>query len=204
MYNPEASHRHSTQKELVVKKLLAISLLFCCYPGFLSVAAQTGDKRFTLEQVMSGKFAWIQNAKGVRNVWVAESPDYHGKQITSYNQDDGENLGELLWTGDAQGVIYTRGGDLEGFGENPNSRSRPEEPNQEIWIVMLDGKPPRQLAAGHSPAISPEGDRIAFINKRDVWSTKIDGGEKPAALIQSKGRSSSLLWAPAVEASVCQ
>ncbi len=190
-----------------MKKLLAIFLLVCFFPVFTFPAAQIPDKRFTLEQVMSapfpsdlvasskgGHFAWVQNAKGVRNIWVAEFPNYHGRQITSYSEDDGEEVGELLWTHDAKSVIYTRGGDLEGFGENPNSRSRPEEPNQAIWIVALDGKAPRQLATGHSAAVSPEGDRIVFINKRDIWSTKIDGSEKPAVLIQSKGRSSSLRW----------
>lgn len=190
-----------------MKKLLVIALLCCFFICFTLAQAQAPEKPFTLEQVMSapfpsdlvaarsgGKVAWVQNAKGVRNVWVAEPPEYKGRKLTSYSEDDGEGIGEPVWTGDAGAIIYTRGGDLEGFGENPNPRSQAEEPKQLIWIVTLDGKPPRQLAEGHSAAISPKGERVAFINKREVWSIKTDGSEKPAALIQSKGRSSSLRW----------
>ncbi|MDQ6652623.1 MAG: prolyl oligopeptidase family serine peptidase [Acidobacteriota bacterium] len=148
---------------------------------------------------IGGGVAWVQNAKGVRNIWVAEPPEYKGRQLTAYTEDDGEELGELVWTKDARAIIYTRGGDLEGFGENPNARSLPEEPKQLIWIVTLDskdGKPPRQLAEGHSAAIAPKGDRLAYISKRDIWSARIDGSDKPAALILSKGRSNSLRWSP--------
>ena len=143
---------------------------------------------------VGGSVAWVQIAKGVRNIWAAAPPDYKGKQVTSYTQDDGEELGELIWTADGQAIIYTRGGDLDGFGENPNPRSAPDEQKQLLWIVTLDGKPPRQLAEGHSAAVSPKGDRIAFISKRDIWSVRIDNSDKPAALVQSKGRSSSIRW----------
>jgi dipeptidyl aminopeptidase/acylaminoacyl peptidase len=190
-------------------KASIIALVLCATCGFLPVKVACQERQFTLEQVMSapfpsslvaarsgGKLAWIQNARGMRNIWIAEPPDYHGRQITAYNDDDGEEIGELVWTPDARSVIYTRGGDLEGFGENPNPRNQAEEPKQLIWIVTLDGKPPRQLAEGHSSAISPKGDRLVFINKRDIWSVKVEGTDKAAALIQSKGRSSSLHWSP--------
>src|SRR5712691_6871260 len=107
--------------------------LVCFAPGSQApekVHAQ--EKQFTLEQVMSapfpsdlvaapagGKVAWVLNVKGARNIWI----------------------GELAWTPDAQSIVFTRGGDLEGFGENPNPRSRAEEPKQGIWIVSSDAKP---------------------------------------------------------------
>jgi dipeptidyl aminopeptidase/acylaminoacyl peptidase len=189
-----------------LKKLLVATLFLCFSIGLSLVPAQ---KQFTLEQVMSAPFpsdlvaapiggsvAWVQIAKGARNVWVASPPDYRGKQLTSYNEDDGEDLGELVWTADAKAIIYTRGGDLDNFGENPNPRSAPEEPKQLLWIVTLDGKPPRQLAEGHSAAVSPKGNALAFISKRDIWSMKIDGKEKAAALVQPKGRTDSIRWSP--------
>ncbi len=185
-----------------MKKLLVVPL---CLSIALSLAQ--AQKQFTLEEVMSAPFpsdlvrapvggsvAWVQIAKGARNIWVASPPEYKGKQLTSYSEDDGEELGELVWTADAKAIIYTRGGDLDGFGENPNPGSAPEEPKQLLWIVTLDGKPPRQLGEGHSAAVSPRGNALAYISKRDIWSVKLDGNEKPAALVQSKGRSNSLRW----------
>lgn len=188
-------------------KRLPIATLFLCFSiGFSLAQAQ---KQFTLEQVMSAPFpsdlvaapvgggvAWVQIAKGARNIWVASPPDYKGKQLTSYNADDGEELGELVWTADANAIIYTRGGDLDSFGESPNPRSAPEEPKQLLWIVTLDGKPPRQLAEGHSAAVSPKGNALAYISKRDIWSVKTDGNEKPAALVQTRGRTDSIRWSP--------
>lgn len=191
-----------------MKKLLLATLALCIFAGALIVKAQN-PKQFTLEQVMSAPFpssmvaapvggsvAWVQIAKGSRNIWVASAPDYKGRQLTSYTGDDGDELGELVWTADAKAIIYTRGGDLDNFGESPNPRSATDEQKQLLWIVSLDGKPPRQLAEGHSAAVSPKGDSVAYISKRNIWWVNIDGSDKPAALVQSKGRSSSLRWSP--------
>jgi dipeptidyl aminopeptidase/acylaminoacyl peptidase len=188
-------------------KKLFIAILFLCFAVGLPIAQ--AQQQFTLEQVMSAPFpsslvaapagghiAWLQIAKGSRNIWVASPPEYKGRQITSYVGDDGEEIGELVWTPDAQAIIYTRGGDLDNFGESPNPQSAPEEPKQQLWIVALDGKPPRQLAEGHSAAVSPKGHLVAFISKRNIWSLKLDSTDKPAALIEAKGQSDSLRWSP--------
>ena len=187
-----------------MKKLSLLSVVFCLVA--LSIHAQ--DK-FTLEQVMSAPFpsdlsasksgakvAWVLSAKGARNVWVAEPPAYKGRQLTSYAEDDGNEIGELLWTPDDAAVIYTRGGDLDGFGENPNPRSNPEEPKQLIWIASVKGGAPQMLAEGHSPVITAGGDRIFYIKGRDIWQVKVDRSDKPSLMIQTKGRCNSLHLSP--------
>ncbi len=213
-YNPSARFQLicKKQRSLALKKLLLVAVSLCASLSFAlafnSSSVQAQEKQFTLEQVMSapfpsdlsaapagGRLAWVLNARGVRNIFVAEPPNYKGRQLTSYSEDDGMEIGELVWTPDGQSIVYTRGGDLEGFGENPNSRSRPEEPKQQIWIVALDGKP-RLLAEGHSGVVSRKGDRLAFISRRDVSWVKLDGSEKAAPLFQTKGRSGSLHWSP--------
>jgi dipeptidyl aminopeptidase/acylaminoacyl peptidase len=191
-----------------LKKLLIAALCFWFLIGVSFARSQQQESRFSLEQVMSAPFpsnlvaapvggsvAWVQIAKGSRNIWVASPPEYKGRQVTSYRGDDGEEIGELVWTTDAKAIIYTRGGDLDNFGESPNPLSSPDEQKQLLWIVTLDGKPPRQLAEGHSAAVSPKGNSLAYISKRDIWSVKIAGIEKPAALVQAKGRD-TLHWSP--------
>lgn len=191
-----------------MKKLL-IATVFSCLICLPLVSAQQPVKKFTLEQVMSAPFpsnlvaapvggsvAWVQIAKGSRNIWVASPPAYKGRQLTSYEGDDGEEVGELVWTADGKAIIYTRGGDLDNFGEGPNPRSAPEQPKQLLWIVGLDDKQPRQLAEGHSAAVSLKGDRFAYIYNRQIWTAKILGGEKPAALVQPRGRVETLRWSP--------
>jgi dipeptidyl aminopeptidase/acylaminoacyl peptidase len=190
----------------VLKKLFIATLFLCFALGLPIVEAQ---QQFTLEQVMSapfpsnlvaapvgGSIAWLQIAKGSRNIWVASPPEYKGRQLTSYNGDDGEEIGELVWTADAKAIIYTRGGDLDNFGESPNPHSAPEEPKQQLWIVTLDGKPARQLAEGHSAAVCPKADLVAYISKRNIWTLRLDSTDKPAALVEAKGQSDSLRWSP--------
>jgi dipeptidyl aminopeptidase/acylaminoacyl peptidase len=143
-----------------------------------------------------GKVAWVLSAKGARNIWIAEPPAYKGRQLTTYTDDDGIEIGELVWTPDGAFLIYTRGGDLDGFGENPNPRSNPEEPKQGIWIVSLKGGAPQQLAEGHSAVITSTGDRVFYIKGRDIWQAKVDRSDKPALMVQTKGRSGSLSLSP--------
>jgi len=186
-----------------LNRLFIATLCLC-----LSIVTYAQNKQFTLEQVMSAPFpstlvaapvggavAWVQIANGARNVWIATAPDYRGRRVTTYTEDDGEELGELVWTPNAQAIVYTRGGDLDSFGESPNARSSVSEQKQWLWVVSLDGKPARQLAEGHSAVVSSRGD-VAYISGHDIWTTKLDNGAKPAALVQAKGRSSSLHWSP--------
>src|SRR5437764_12671234 len=78
---------------------------------------------FTIDQVMAppfpdelvaapaggGAVAWVFNARGARNVWVAAPPDYRGKAVTSYAEDDGQELADLRWTPDGRAIVYVRG-----------------------------------------------------------------------------------------------
>src|ERR1700722_15249462 len=91
---------------------------------------------FTLEQVMSspfpselvaapvgGNLAWVFNARGAHNVWVAESAaggTYHSRQLTAYADDDGQEIAELVWAPDGRSIVYVRGGDFEGNPVYPN------------------------------------------------------------------------------------
>jgi dipeptidyl aminopeptidase/acylaminoacyl peptidase len=183
-----------------------VIFIFAC---FIVSAARAQQRAFTLEEVMSpafaselvaapngGQVAWVLDERGARNIWVAEAPDYKGRRLTSYHGDDGEEIVELAWTPDGRSLVYTRGSDANSSGENPNPRSRPEGTQQAVWLVSLDGKEPRQLGEGHLPAVSPQGDRVAFINKDQVWCVKTDAGEKAAQLIHARGDSDSLRWSP--------
>jgi dipeptidyl aminopeptidase/acylaminoacyl peptidase len=171
--------------------------------------AAAQQKDFTLEQVMStpfpselvasptgGKVAWVFDARGVRNIWVAEPPDYKGRPLTSYGADDGQEIAQLAWTADADAIVYARGGDFEMQREAPNPLSNPQGVEQDIWVVALAGGPPRKLAVGHSPAVSPKGNAVAFVYKDQVWLVKLGGNDKPAQLIHARGKAESLRWSP--------
>src|SRR5215813_1789102 len=95
-------------------------------------AAQAGDG-FTIEQVLSSPFpsdliaaptgeriAWVFDAEGKRNVWVAEGPDFKARQLTQYTEDTGQEITELNFTHDGKWLVYVRGGAPNSAGDIPN------------------------------------------------------------------------------------
>ncbi len=180
-----------------------------------SPAPSAPKSAFTIEQVLSAPFptnlvaaparnrvAWVFNAQGRRNIWVAGPVDggYKSRQITSYTEDDGQDLGELSWSPDAESIVYTRGGDLEFTSKSePNPQNSAQAMEQAIWAVSLSGGEPRKIAEGHSPAVSPRGDTVAYILKNQIWIAKLDGSTKPEQLIHAGGDEGDLRWSPSGE-----
>jgi len=79
------------------------------------------QKPFTLEQVMSAPFpsnltaaknanriAWVLDQEGRRNIWVAEGPAFTARQLTKYNEDDGQELLDLHFSSDSNTIVYVR------------------------------------------------------------------------------------------------
>ncbi|HSS44930.1 MAG TPA: prolyl oligopeptidase family serine peptidase [Thermoanaerobaculia bacterium] len=172
-------------------------------------AAGLEGRSFTIEQVLSspfpqelvaapagGKVAWVSDSRGARNVWVAEPPEYKGRAVTSYTEDEGQDLSDLAFTPDGKSLLYVRGGDANRKGEYPNPLSRPEGVEQTVWIVSTDGSAPRRVGEGHSPAVSPKGDRVAFLLKEQAWWVPLQGSEKAEQAFKARGGVSNLRWSP--------
>jgi dipeptidyl aminopeptidase/acylaminoacyl peptidase len=168
---------------------------------------------FTLEQVLSapfpsapvvshsgGKIAWVYNARGVRNIRVAEPPAYRGHSVTAYTEDDGQEISELAWTSDGREIVYVRGEGANGAGEYPNPTNDPKGAEQQVWVVALEGAPaqkaPSLIGEGNQPAISPKGGFVAFVRKGQIWSAPLDGKGKAEQLIHARGENGGLEWSP--------
>src|SRR5579875_67625 len=117
----------------------------------LAVYPAPPDATFTIDQVMGAPFAsspiaapkgatmaWLINDQGRRNIWMASAPDWHGRKVTAFDQDDGQEIDELAWAPDGSYLLFTRGGDFETHRENPNPDLSPLTPRQEIWSVAID------------------------------------------------------------------
>ena len=185
-----------------MRRLFLVTLAFTCAAGAAT---------FTLEQVLSapfpseltssptgGNLAWVLNERGARNVWVATAPDYKGVRVTSYTEDDGQDVGQLQWTPDGKSVVYVRGGDLEFLDHpDPNPAANPAGVEQAVWVVT-PGSAPRKLGAGHSPAVSPKGGVAAFLREGKIYIVPLSGAEKPALMIQARSgvTAQDLEWSP--------
>jgi dipeptidyl aminopeptidase/acylaminoacyl peptidase len=174
-----------------------------------SAATLLAQKPFSLEQVLcnpfpeslvaapaGGSVAWQMNARGARNIWAASPPDYRGHKITNFSDDDGQDINQLRWTPDGRSIVFVRGGDFDMGREAPNPRSNPEGVEQALWIVSLDGGNPRKLGEGHDPAISPKGDRVAFLTKGQIWWAPLDGHDNAQQGVHARGTAQSPRWSP--------
>ncbi len=150
-----------------------------------------------ISSTTGGRLAWVLNERGARNIWTAASPSYTGARLTSYKDDDGQEIAEMAFTPNADSIVYVRGGDFEfPARSNPNPASLTQGVEQEIWIVPSSGGAPRKLTEGNSPAVSPSGDAIVFLKKGDLFTMKLAPDSKPEQLLHANGRASTLRWSP--------
>ncbi len=163
---------------------------------------------FSVQQVLSAPFpsnlatdghsrlAWVQNAEGVRNIWVAQAPAYSGHPLTTYTGDDGQEISDLSLSADGTAIVYTRGEGQNSKGESPNPRHLVSGVDQAVHFIPFAGGVPREIGKGHSPVISPDCKTVAFISSDQVWSAPLDGTAKAAQLIHGRGTAQSLVWSP--------
>ena len=174
---------------------------------FVFCARTEAQKVFTLEQILSAPFpsdliaakssnrlAWVFDQQGKRNIWAAEAPVFAARQLTKYNEDDGQELSELRFSSDANVVVYVRGGGKNSAGQVPNPASNPAGAEQSVWTVAWSGSDPKRIDAGHSPDISSRGT-IAYVRDGQVWLAPLDGSEKPQQLV-ARGQNFEPHWSP--------
>src|SRR5262245_49270100 len=162
--------------------LLSVILLVCS-----PLAAQT----VTIDALMASpfpteltaapsgtRFAWVQSVEGVRNIWIAQAPDFKGRKITSYAVDDGQDLTELAFTADGRFVVYTRGEGGNRQGESPNPTQMPDGAEQAFWAASVDAPAaPRRLGSGRLPSPAPAGARVAWVSRGQIWTIDVGAAD---------------------------
>jgi dipeptidyl aminopeptidase/acylaminoacyl peptidase len=173
----------------------------------------------TLEQVLGYPFvsglvasekgdrcAWVENVRGVRNIWSAAAADSEPRQITHYTADDGQELTQLTFSTDGSELLYVRGGDHD---ENwpaqgnlaPNPDSSPSEAKVTIWSISLTDSEgtPVQVAEGDSPALSSKG-KLAYVKDGQIWTAPLphsgNAAGKAERLFFDRGKDGALRWSP--------
>src|SRR4051812_42737587 len=170
----------------------------------------SGAQQLTLDQVMSAPFssdlvtapkggavAWISVSKGVRNVWAARAPGWEGRQVTSYGDDDGQEIEALAFSADGRSLVFVRGGPPNRGGERPNPALIPTGVDQSIWVVSIEGGALRKVSEGTAPEVSPTGDTVAFVRGGQIWIARLRGDSSRAEQIAKlRGAPSNLRWSP--------
>jgi dipeptidyl aminopeptidase/acylaminoacyl peptidase len=202
---------------LSVPRYLLAAAVVLVSPGVYSRAF--ADSTPTLQQLLAytyvsglaasesgDRYAWVENVRGVRNLWSASATDTTPRQLTHYTEDDGQELGELTFSADGADLIYVRGGDHD---ENwpakgnlaPNPDSGPSEPKITLWSVGLKtpNAAPIQVAEGDSPALSSKG-KLAFVKDGQIWTAPLPAETsspgKAQRLFFDRGKDDNPVWSP--------
>ena len=190
-----------------------LSLAIAMFVSCVSIESSAGEASFTMAQVLDYPFAgglasaqhadriaWVRNLGGVRNVWIADGPDFRPHQITQYKEDDGQEITQLTFSPDGSHLLYVRGGDHDANWPAegnlaPDPTSSTEQSFVTIWAASPTGAPPVKIAEGDAPSISAKGT-LAYIKDDQVWTTALDSKGKPARLFFDRGKDDDLQWSP--------
>jgi dipeptidyl aminopeptidase/acylaminoacyl peptidase len=193
--------------------LIAVLVMAVAAPPALAAPAPTLDQvlgySFVSGLVASDKgdrCAWVENVRGVRNIWSARVADSEPRQLTHYTADDGQELTQLTLSADGTELLYVRGGDHD---QNwpaqgnlaPNPDNSPSEAKVTIWSIALadSASKPVQVAEGDSPALS-SSRQLAYVKDGQIWTTPFPSGSdvaaKPKRLFFDRGKDDTPLWSP--------
>jgi dipeptidyl aminopeptidase/acylaminoacyl peptidase len=196
-----------TTRPYSIAVLVGMAILSC---SSLSLAAANAG--FTIEQALSapftslltaapakGRVAWVANVEGKRNLWIADAttgPD-SSRQLTQFDADDGQDIGDLAWSPDAESIAYVHGGDFEAVSKSaPNPALLTAGVEQDVWVVNIGTGKQTKIGAGHSPLFAASGNAVVYILNSQVWTAKLDGKTKPEQLIHTRGDIQSLRLSP--------
>ncbi len=203
------THRHSIVRHVARRRAqpavyLAIVALHLGAPS--PIAAQAS---FSLDDVLSYSFAsglvaapagdriaWIENDEGERNIWVAEGPQWRGRQLTTYQGDDGQELADLTFGPNGRTLLYVRGGATNRQGEVPDPVYTPAAEERALWAVDASGGDPRLIREGGGFVLHPDGDRIAYSQGRDLMVLSLDEGAEAERVARIRGGAGGLTWSP--------
>lgn len=168
-------------------------------------------QKYTLEQIRSYPFpteltssantsriAWVFNERGVRNIYIADSPEFTPRKLTNYTSDDGQEMVDLEISPDGKYIIFVRGGEADGNWTDapPIPDSMPTGAKMQMLSIPFTGGEPKVLAEANGPAISPKSDKVAFEKDGAIFIVPIDGSASPKKLFSARGSNGSPEWSP--------
>lgn len=149
------------------------------------------------------RIAWLENERGMRNVYTAVPPEYTPVRLTSFLEDDGTDLTGLQLSRDGSVVLFTRGHapNRDGWVANPSSHADGAE--RALWAAATDGNGrPWRVVEANSGSLSPDGRWVVFMKEGEVFRAPVNPGADPLAadrsgpLFRVWGQPRGPVWSP--------
>lgn len=156
---------------------------------FLSHPVSSG-----LAHSANGQLAWVVNDHGHRNIFIRSNEVT--QQLTRYEEDDGQELSNLLFSNNGDLLVFVRGGAANRYGQNPNPASMVAGAQQVIWcIATTPGSEAFQLADGTNPILAGE-NKIVFSRGGQLFTITLKKDSYSEPLFSARGSNGSHSLSP--------
>ena len=209
-------HHSTTHWQSPLKKLPQFSAFLIAVVGLYLPGVSASATTFSLEQVMSSPFpaslvaaahgariAWVFDAKGVRNIWIADTPEFEAKQITHYSEDDGQAIPALSITPNGRTLVYVRGTEVNDEGRVADPASNVFQRKEQVWAMEVDGGDPRLLGemdcggeGCEHVELSPDGQFAVWNTRKQLWIAPVSGATESHKLTDLRGNNGDPRWSP--------
>jgi len=189
------------------------SCVFLLLVGLCAAGLPVAARAFSMEEVLSAPFVgnvsaspdgsvlvWKVHLRGLRNLYTNEGGNV--RRITSYDQDDGQDIDNVAILRDNDAVVYMRGGTEDNTaGDNINPLSLVPPPVRGVYLLSLHGGAPLQLGEGSQVSLSPRGNAVAWVKDGALMLSTLTKGatgyaaSKPEALA-IHGQANNPVWSP--------
>jgi len=149
------------------------------------------------------RVAWVFNTKGVRNLWIADAPNFAARQVTHYSEDDGVPIASLRITPDGRTLVYVRGSETNDTGRVADPTNGVAVRKQQVWSVDADGGSPRllgEMGCGEEDCedieVSPDGQFAVWAARKQLWIAPVSGATPAHQLTDLRGENLSPRWSP--------
>src|SRR5262249_53317865 len=146
------------------------------------------------------RIAWIEDERGMRNVYTAAAPDFKRVRMTSAMEDDAVDLQSVQLSDDGSVAIFVRGHSANFKGQTGNQGSDPAGGHREIWAASTSGSrpawrvvglrsEPRERGAGgggrggSEAVLSPDGKWVLYMKDGQIHRASVDPGNTDAAIV---------------------
>ncbi len=135
--------------------------------------------------------AWVINDHGKRNILTRSGNDI-AKQLTTYTQDDGQEISQITFSPNGTIMLYVRG-------SFANPASLAEGPEQAIWFKDITSRvvsPPAKITKGSSPVFFKDGLKFLFSRDGQIFESTLDVNSTPKQLFVARGTNTSPKFSP--------
>jgi len=144
------------------------------------------------------RIVFTVNEKGHRNIYAADGPNYSIRKVTSFDEDDAQEITSMSISSDGNWVVFARGGD---HGSNSaavavNPASLTSATKIEVFSLSLTDNKLYKVGVGDFPVLHPTNKTVTYLRGGNVWSSPLGREGAGKQLFAMRGAAGNIQWSP--------